>query len=243
MPLIIGLVCGKWPIKIRHPRRLLHPVRAWVLNLWRGIFSVSSWLLAHGVATIGRLLKITGLFCKRAPSKRRYSAKETYHCKEPTNRGHSITHESLKCRVASFTCLHDSWHVMRESTRHVTHGCCCPPPPRWTGHVADSQTVTSHIVEKARRTCVKRHFTYCHEVTSHIVRNFKKSRIKSRVSHVWYICIYIYIYVCVSKHVTYRQECLERSYKVKEFHISPRRYITWSQEFTSQILKKACYTL
>jgi len=37
----------------------------------------------YGVATISRLLKIIGLFCKRAPQKRLYSAKETYDLKEP----------------------------------------------------------------------------------------------------------------------------------------------------------------
>jgi len=35
-----------------------------------------------GVATISRLLKINGLFCKRARYKRRYSAKESYNFKE-----------------------------------------------------------------------------------------------------------------------------------------------------------------
>ena len=37
-----------------------------------------------------RLLKITGPFCKRALSKRLYSAKETYDFKEPTNHSHLI---------------------------------------------------------------------------------------------------------------------------------------------------------
>jgi len=61
-----------------------------------------------------RLLKITGLFCKRDLYKRLYSAKETYHFKEPTNRSHPI-------RVAS-----PHWH---------TRACgSCPwhtrvPPP------------------------------------------------------------------------------------------------------------------
>ena len=36
----------------------------------------------YGVATISRLLKIIGLFCKRALQKRRYSAKETYDFKD-----------------------------------------------------------------------------------------------------------------------------------------------------------------
>jgi len=44
----------------------------------------------YGVATISRLLKMTGLFCKRGLEKRRYSAKETYHFKEPTDRSHPI---------------------------------------------------------------------------------------------------------------------------------------------------------
>jgi len=44
----------------------------------------------YRVAMIGRLLKIVGLFCKRALSKRRYSAKETYDFKKPANRSHPI---------------------------------------------------------------------------------------------------------------------------------------------------------
>ena len=35
------------------------------------------------VATISRLLKITGLFCKRALQNSQYSANETYNFKEP----------------------------------------------------------------------------------------------------------------------------------------------------------------
>jgi len=46
----------------------------------------------YGVATMGRLLKIIGLFCKRAIYKKLHSAKETYNFKEPTNRSHPITH-------------------------------------------------------------------------------------------------------------------------------------------------------
>ena len=44
----------------------------------------------YGVALICRLLKIPGLFCKRALYKRLYSAKETYDLKEKTNRSHPI---------------------------------------------------------------------------------------------------------------------------------------------------------
>ena len=46
--------------------------------------------MSYGVATISRLLKFTGLFCKTALYKRLYSAEETYNFKEPTNRSHPI---------------------------------------------------------------------------------------------------------------------------------------------------------
>ena len=45
---------------------------------------------SYGVASISKLLKIIGLFCKRALSKRRYSANETYNFEEPTHRSHPI---------------------------------------------------------------------------------------------------------------------------------------------------------
>ena len=45
---------------------------------------------SYGVATISRLLKIIGLFCKRALYKRLYFAEETYNFKEPTNCSHPI---------------------------------------------------------------------------------------------------------------------------------------------------------
>jgi len=51
----------------------------------------------YGMATCTRLLKITGLFCKRTLWKRRYSAKETYNFKEPTDRSHPIVGGTAYC--------------------------------------------------------------------------------------------------------------------------------------------------
>jgi len=56
----------------------------------------TSWYL-YGVATISRLLKITGLFCKRAQLKRWFSAKETYDFKKPANRSHPICIRQVGC--------------------------------------------------------------------------------------------------------------------------------------------------
>ena len=44
----------------------------------------------YGVATLSRIDKMIGLFCKRALYKRRYSAKETCHFIDPTDRSHPI---------------------------------------------------------------------------------------------------------------------------------------------------------
>jgi len=58
----------------------------------------------YEVATISRLLNITGLFCKRAISKRLYFAKETCTFKEPTNRSHPI-HRSICVCVFACVCV------------------------------------------------------------------------------------------------------------------------------------------
>jgi len=52
--------------------------------------TLSTHVSHYGVAPISRLLKIIGHFYKRALSKRRYCAKETYNFKELTNRSHPI---------------------------------------------------------------------------------------------------------------------------------------------------------
>jgi len=69
--------------------------------------------LCYGVALVGRINKITGRFCKRALSKRQYSAKETYDLIDPTDRSHPIprrTHESLSKYTSIYasasTCVH-----------------------------------------------------------------------------------------------------------------------------------------
>jgi len=48
------------------------------------VLPVKNFESTYGMASISRLLKITGLFCKRALQKRLYPAKETYNFREPT---------------------------------------------------------------------------------------------------------------------------------------------------------------
>jgi len=81
-----------------------------ILRLWEGtyIYVKETYMYMErdlqiydfGVATDRRLLKIIGLFCKRAPLKTRYSAKETYTFKEPTSCSHPIAPSLLRVRTA-----------------------------------------------------------------------------------------------------------------------------------------------
>jgi len=76
-------------------------------------------VVGYGVATISRLLKIIGLFCKRALYKRLCSAKETYDFKEPTNRSHPIG-VVLVNQSHSTTWSKQNWMTLRIGLLHLT---------------------------------------------------------------------------------------------------------------------------
>jgi len=61
---------------------------------------------SYGVASVSRIDKIIGLFCKRALYKRLYSAKVTYNFIDPTDRSHPICHtRSLEKRLPTLIML------------------------------------------------------------------------------------------------------------------------------------------
>ena len=63
-------------------------------TILRSLLIVHIICITHMIYTISKLLKIVGLFCKRALQKRRYFAKETDHFKEPTSCSHPIVHNT-----------------------------------------------------------------------------------------------------------------------------------------------------
>ena len=66
---------------------LLHPSGSWPIR----VRFLHSWAVSrYGVATISRMLKNIGLFCKRDLQKRPIFCKETYIFKHPTHRSHPI---------------------------------------------------------------------------------------------------------------------------------------------------------
>ena len=69
--------------------------------------------VSYGVATNSKLLKIKGLFCKKALRNRQYSAEKTYNFKEPTNRSHPIS--ELACRTLN-VCYDTQGSVLGEKS-------------------------------------------------------------------------------------------------------------------------------
>jgi len=78
-----------WPW--HHPTTRRHQSICPTPNAHKNRCPIRTYVSTYRVATISRLLTITGLFCKRALYMRLYSAKETYIFKEPTNRSHPIS--------------------------------------------------------------------------------------------------------------------------------------------------------
>ena len=60
----------------------------------------------YGVATVSRIDKIIGLFCKRDLLKRRYSAKETCNLIDPTDRSHPISGSVFNMYINEHIHLH-----------------------------------------------------------------------------------------------------------------------------------------
>ena len=77
--------------------------------------------VSYGVATMSRLLKNIGLFCKRALQKRPVFCKETCILKNPTHRSHPISKRLLR-HVSHINETHDThmfWLLISEN--HISH--------------------------------------------------------------------------------------------------------------------------
>ena len=97
--------------------------------------------IIYGLATISRLLQITGLFCRISSLLLVSFAKETYNLKEPTNRSHHIyiscvhqTHKYVRVDLHTQSSYIDTYtaisvhvgvmhishiHIMRTSNTHI----------------------------------------------------------------------------------------------------------------------------
>ena len=192
----------------------------------RVLLALSSRKIKYGVATTSRLLKIIGLFCKRALLKRRYSAKETCNFKEPINHSHPI-----------FVMFR--WHkrvrdIVRQNHVTLPDSCVCDVGfvtiSSWrcylkiftkisTNWIFSDNSVTYsswHITTFKKYACffvaqslfivwryIARYLRLCVKYLQnyacvHIHLCLSKFRSVVSVDDTFlYICIYIYIYTCI----------------------------------------------
>jgi len=110
----------------------------------------------NGVATVSRIDKIIGLFCKRAPQKRQYSAKETYNFIDPTNRSHTI---SPTLYSTFFThCISTHYfhlYMSKETCMYMSkETCMCVKRDTCVGWCAPMKVVRGNEMLMCRRRCV-----------------------------------------------------------------------------------------
>jgi len=75
---VCSCVCARMPILLGRCVCHTHTHTLWITMPYLSQREREQWRDEYGVATMSRLLKKIGLFCKRDPQKSLYSAKETY---------------------------------------------------------------------------------------------------------------------------------------------------------------------
>jgi len=157
--------CHTWRRHVTHRKESYHTARSHV---------------AYGVATIRRLLKIIGVFCKRALQKRIHSAKETYNFKEPTNRSHPGVYE----------CVIPVHFMDTPPAPHVSHlwvMCYRKESCHEWMRRATKKGVMSNMNTKES----------CHVSKKHVI-------LRKCYENTIYTCIYIYIcdiYICIHMYI------------------------------------------
>ena len=139
---------------------------------------------------MSRLLKILGLFCKRALWKRRYSAKVAYNFKEPTNRSHPIVVYDSK-----YTCGYiDVWL-----------SCICTQVTCVTLRCTYEWVIYVTCVCFTRAMMQVTHIIYVTYTTCHIYDVCDLHHRTSYVWHIWLVWLVTHIYDSVW--LTYMTKC------------------------------------
>jgi len=164
-------------------------------------------LWRYGVATISRLLKIIGLFCKRAQSKRLESAKETCNFQAPAHHSHPISKQNWYHEFSEAASVTWLIHMWRDSpTRDVTDSHVTWLIQKLNNHercnVVAHRTHTNlhkHVRTHAH-THMKKHRHAAKQRYRDIATDRKKARVKIRETRCarqssddTYV-LYIYIY-------------------------------------------------
>jgi len=126
------LVCPWWVVS--HDTHLNDSRLTWIRDVTYRmnesfLLALIIWTVTYGVATISRLPKNIGLFCKRALWKRLYSAKETSFAKEPYERDYILQKRPMFLR--SLLIIATPYHI---NEGFMTH--------KWMGRVTHAQVVS-----------------------------------------------------------------------------------------------------
>jgi len=104
----------------------------------------------YWVATLNRIDKMIGLFCKRALYKRQYSAKETCHLIDPTYRSHPIHTWMSHAIYINDTWYSHEWVMSHTWMSHVTHvdescrTCGWVMSHKWVSRVMQYESCHTH---------------------------------------------------------------------------------------------------
>jgi len=103
------------------------------------------------VATVSRIDKITGLFCKRDLWKRRYSAKETYHFIDPTDCSHPI---SPLPKIRCIFCILSQKRLVSSPLHQTCRGYICVLYRNEDTYVSSTEMWISYVLISVEDTYV-----------------------------------------------------------------------------------------
>jgi len=112
-------------------------------------------IYTYGVATISRMLKNIGLFCKKDLQKRPIFCKETYIFKHPTHRSHPISNKYNTCMSKIYNeTIFEGWWMSKDfddKSKTVQFFCKTDLDYRKT---ARYPKYTTKLYSRARKCCV-----------------------------------------------------------------------------------------
>ena len=128
---------------------------------------------AYGVATISRMLKNIGLFCKRALQKRPVFCKETCIFKHPTHRSHPISYPSDTFNEIRYSYdmlqfliwyhMNISWQFLISYQHTATH---CNTLQHTATHCNTLQHTATHC-NTLQHTATHCNILHCHMIWDH----------------------------------------------------------------------------